>query len=346
MDKLKPKDDARAHLRKQDHINLAFQSQITSGQLDERFFYEPILAAHPDESLDIGLDFLQKRMDAPIWVSSMTGGAQMAHIINQNLAKATNEFGLGMGLGSCRHLLYDDQHFSDFDLRKTIGNQPFYANLGIAQIELEIKKGTLHKVEEMLKKLQVDGLIIHVNPLQEWIQPEGDVITQRPLDTIQRFIEHNPDISLIVKEVGQGFGPRSLEELLKLPIDAIDFGAAGGTNFSKLEMLRNSKENQDIIAPLAKIGHHAEEMLGWIKEIINQADSRPNPMSLIISGGIQNYMDGYYLVEQSPLKAIYGQASNFLQHAQGDYKNLQNFVSSQVNGYRLAKSLLTIKPKI
>ena len=346
MDKLKPKDDANAHLRKQDHINLAFRSQILSGQLDERFYYEPILSAHPDHSIDLGLDFLNKKMKAPIWVSSMTGGAKMAQVINQNLAKATKEFGLGMGLGSCRHLLYDDQHFSDFDLRKTIGDQPFYANLGIAQIELEIKNGSLRKVSEMLKKLQVDGLIIHVNPLQEWIQPEGDTITQRPLDTIQRFIDAFPDISLIIKEVGQGFGPKSLEALLHLPIDAIDFGAAGGTNFSQLEMLRNDVEAQEITAPLVKIGHHALEMLDWIKEILNQADSRPNPMSLIVSGGIQNYLDGYYLVEQSPLKAIYGQASNFLRHAQGEYKDLQSFVSSQVSGYRLAKSFLTVKPKI
>jgi len=346
MDKLKPNDDANAHLRKQDHINLAFQAQLLSGQLDNRFYYEPMMAAHPSNTFDIGLDFLNKKMKAPIWIASMTGGAQMAQIINQNLAKSAKEFGLGMGLGSCRHLLYDDQHFSDFDLRKTIGDQPFYANLGIAQIELEIKNGGLHKVLEMLKKLQVDGLIIHVNPLQEWIQPEGDIITQRPIDTIQRFIDYAPDTSLIVKEVGQGFGPRSLEALLKLPLAAIDFGAAGGTNFSKLEMLRNSSEAQEIIAPLATVGHHALEMLDWIKDILNQSDSRPNQMSLIISGGIQNYIDGYYLVEQSPLKAIYGQASNFLRYAQGDYVNLQKFVSSQVNGYRLAKSLLTVKPKI
>jgi len=345
MDKLKPKDDANAHLRKQDHINLAFQSQILSGQLDSRFFYEPMLAAHPDDSIDIGLDFLNKKMKAPIWVSSMTGGANKAKVINKNLAKAAKEFGLGMGLGSCRHLLYSNEHFEDFDLRKIIGDQPFYANLGIAQVAHEIKNGSLYKIKEMLQKLQVDGLIIHVNPLQEWIQPEGDVITQKPIDTIKRFIDSEPDISLIVKEVGQGFGPKSLEALLKLPLAAIDFGAAGGTNFSQLEMLRNSVKTQEIIAPLAKIGHHAQEMLDWTIEILNQPDSRPNPMSLIISGGIQNYIDGYYLVEQSPLKAIYGQASKFLRHAQGDYENIQKFVSSQVDGYRLAKSLLTIKPK-
>ena len=346
MDKLKPKDDLNAHLRKQDHINLAFQSQMERGLLDDRFYYEPLLAAHPDASFDIGLTFLDKKMKAPIWVSSMTGGAKHAHTINHNLAKAANEFGLGMGLGSCRHLLYDDRHFADFNLRDIIGDQPFYANLGIAQIELEIKNGSLYRVEELLKKLRVDGLIIHVNPLQEWIQPEGDIITQKPIDTIQRFIDAQPNTSLIIKEVGQGFGPKSLEALLKLPLAAIDFGAAGGTNFSTLEMLRSHKDTQEITAPLARIGHHAEEMLGWIKETLNQPDSRPNPMSLIISGGIKNYIDGYYLVEQSPLKAIYGQASNFLLHAQGDYKNLQNFVSSQVDGYRLAKSLLTVKPKI
>lgn len=344
MDKLKPKDDSNAHLRKQDHINLAFQSQMNKELLDNRFYYEPLLSGHPDDSTDIGLTFLGKRMEAPIWISSMTGGAQHAKTINHHLAKAAKEFGLGMGLGSCRHLLYDHQHFSDFDLRQIIGDQPFYANLGIAQVEYQIKNGALHKVDEMLKKLQVDGLIIHINPLQEWIQPEGDQITQKPIDTIRRFLDHAPDTPLIIKEVGQGFGPKSLKLLLQLPLAAIDFAAAGGTNFSKLEMLRRSKEVQEISAPLARIGHHVEEMLEWIQAIIS-ASNRPNSMELIISGGIQNYLDGYYLVSQSPLKAVYGQASNFLRHAQGDYQNLQDFVSSQIQGYKLAQALLTVKPK-
>ncbi len=345
MDKLKPKDDSNAHLRKLDHINLAFQSQIERKLLDDRFYYEPLLAPHPDASFDIGLTFLNKKMKAPIWVSSMTGGAKYAHTINHNLAKATKEFGLGMGLGSCRHLLYDDRHFADFDLRHLLDDRPFYANLGIAQIEHHIHNGTISKVQEMLRKLRVDGLIIHVNPLQEWIQPEGDFIAQRPIDTIQRFLDYSPDTSLIIKEVGQGFGPKSLEKLLQLPIAAIDFGAAGGTNFSKLEMLRNDSQTQEIIAPLARIGHHAEEMLEWITDLLNQPDGRPTSTELIISGGIQNYLDGYYLIALSPLKAVYGQASNFLRHAQGDYKFLQDFVSSQVKGYQLARSLLTIRPK-
>ncbi len=340
----KKSDDINAHLRKQDHIDLAFRSQVNSGLLDQRFYYEPMLAAHPSKDLDIGLTFLGKKMKAPIWVSSMTGGAQYAKTINHNLAKAAKEFGLGMGLGSCRNLLYDDTHFGDFDLRRIIGDQPFYANLGIAQIEHQIQEKSLAKIQELLNRLQVDGLIIHVNPLQEWIQPEGDQITQRPIDTIQRFIDYFPDLSLIVKEVGQGFGPQSMEQLLRLPLAAIDFGAAGGTNFAKLEMLRSSTFSQPVSEPLTAIGHDAEEMVSFLQSILAQPDSRPHSMEVIISGGVQNFLDGYYLVSKSPLKSVYGQASGFLRYAQGDYQSLRDFVSSQIQGYQLATALLTLKP--
>lgn len=342
MDKLNK--DLNAHLRKQDHIELAFKAQVLNSQLDDRFYYEPVIAGHPNEDFDISLSFLGKTMKAPIWVSSMTGGAKHAHQINHNLAKAVKEFGLGMGLGSCRNLLYDQQHFADFDLRNIIDNQPFYANLGIAQVEHQLLQGASHKIAELLNKLQVDGLIIHINPLQEWIQPEGDFFARPPIETIQRFIDHFPDTSLIIKEVGQGFGPKSLQKLLELPIDAIDFGAAGGTNFSKLEMLRTQPSLVESSIPLTTLGHSALEMIQFIKDIIRK--TKTIDKELIISGGISNYLDGYYLISQSPLKSIYGQASNFLRHATQDYPTLQDFVSSQIKGYQLAKSLLTIKPII
>ncbi len=338
----KENKDKNAHLRKQDHIDLSFQAQINSNALDPRFYYEPMLAGHPKSGLDIGLTFLRKRMEAPIWVSSMTGGAQYAHKINHNLARVVNEFGLGMGLGSCRNLLYDDKHLADFDVRELIGDRLLYANLGIAQIEHEIKNGGLHKIESLLQKLQVDGLIIHVNPLQEWIQPEGDFIQYPPIETIKRFIDKKPNISVIIKEVGQGFGPNSMEELLQLPIDAIDFGAAGGTNFAKLEMLRNDKEKQAIIEPLARLGHTAEEMLSFVHAALAKNNNK-GKLGLIISGGIKNYLDGYYFVNKSSLPAIYGQASTFLKHAKGEYATLRDFVSSQTEGYQLAHSLLSIK---
>ena len=133
-------DDPSASSRKQDHIEMAFASQVIQQELDHRFYYEPLLNPHPQKT-DLSLDFLDKSMKVPIWVSSMTGGTKMARIINHNLARACGEFGMGMGLGSCRSLLYSDEYLPDFAVRSLIGpDYPLFANLGIAQLEQLIAK--------------------------------------------------------------------------------------------------------------------------------------------------------------------------------------------------------------
>ena len=183
-------NDVTAVSRKQDHIQLAFEAQVASAALDERFYYEPLLAAHPKAGDDTSFEFLGKTMRAPLWVSSMTGGTEYASRINKNLARAAAEFGFGMGLGSCRGLLTSDEYLADFDVRAIIGpDLPLYANLGIAQLEVLLAEKKLHLITELVNKLRVDGLIIHVNPLQEWLQPEGDQFAHPPLDTIRRMLD-------------------------------------------------------------------------------------------------------------------------------------------------------------
>jgi isopentenyl-diphosphate delta-isomerase len=87
--------------RKQDHIELAFRSRVGVDQLDDRFWYEPMLGKHPDR-YEWDMEFLGKSLRLPLWVSSMTGGTRMARTINHNLARACGSFGMGMGLGFCR----------------------------------------------------------------------------------------------------------------------------------------------------------------------------------------------------------------------------------------------------
>ncbi len=335
-------NDPNAANRKRDHIDLAFKSHVTSGQLDSRFYYEPMLAAHPDKEAE-GIPFLGKQMRVPIWVSSMTGGTEKAFTINNNLARACREFGMGMGLGSCRSLLSGDVRLKDFDFRKIIGDDlPFYANLGVAQVEELFREKAAHKIERLVDKLDADGLILHINPFQEWLQPEGDRFPVSPLDTLKKLIEEVPDIPVIVKEVGQGFGPESLRALLQLPIEAIEFGAAGGTNFAMLEMLRD-EDKVEIYEGLAKVGHSAEEMVGFVNDLRSELGEKAQCKQIIISGGVKSFLDGYYLINKIKTDAIYGQASTFLKYAQEDYETLRNFVETQVRGLALAKAYLAVR---
>lgn len=336
-------NDPNAKERKKDHIELAFRSQVTSGEVDPRFYYEPIFSAHPDKGSWPTFQFLGKPMRLPVWVSSMTGGTAWAGTINHNLARACGDFGMGMGLGSCRSLLYSDETLPDFAVRPLMGaDAPLFANLGIAQIETLIDAGETDRIFRLIDKLQADGLIIHVNPFQEWLQPEGDRYQRPALESIQYLLDILP-FPIIVKEVGQGMGYESLKALLQLPIAALDFAASGGTNFAKLELLRNDPAKQVIFEQLAHVGHTAQEMVQFVNQIIPELGDRIQCKQLIISGGIQSFLDGYYLIEKAELPAVYGQASAFLRHARGSYDELAAFVQTQVEGLELAKSFLTVR---
>ena len=349
MDKLDDKQkrwtdvDPTASSRKQDHIELAFQSQVDARGLDARFDYEPMLASHPERGSYPATFFLGKTLKVPLWVSSMTGGTEMASIINHNLARACKDFGMGMGLGSCRVLLESNDRLSDFNVRPLIGHdQPLYANLGVAQIEQILEKGEFYRIDQLMSKLDADGLIVHVNPMQEWLQPEGDHFKVSPLETIERVLE-KAKYPIIVKEVGQGFGRASMRALLKLPLAAIDFAANGGTNFAKLELFRSEPRFQEIYGRLANVGHSAEEMTMMLNELVLELGDQLRCKEVIISGGIQHFLDGYYLVNKASINAVYGQASQFLKHARADYDALAQYVDSQVQGLELANALLKVR---
>ncbi len=336
--------DLGASSRKKDHIELAFQSRIAKDNLDDRFYYEPLLAAHPSQNKDVSFTFLDKIMRAPLWVSSMTGGTELAGVINKNLAKAAHDFGFGMGLGSCRSLLFSNEYFEDFNVRDIIGDDlPLYANLGIAQVEQLFKQNKQFLIPELIKKLRTDGMIIHINPFQEWLQPEGDRFIDPPLVTLNKVLDSYPDMKLIVKEVGHGMGPESLKALFKLPLSAVEFAANGGTNFSRLELLRSDEDKRAYYAGLANIGHSAMQMVQMTNNIVESLGDNCICKEIIVSGGILDFLDGFYLINKLSSSAIYGQASAFLKYARQDYDALYKFVTAQVEGLRLAKNFLKVR---
>jgi len=273
----------------------------------------------------------------------MTGGTELAKSINTNLARACGEYGMGMGLGSCRSLLESDARIQDFDMRSLMNDQPLYANLGIAQIGELFASGKELQVLELIKKLEADGLIIHINPLQEWLQPEGDIYHESPLDLIKRLLDLDGDLKIIVKEVGQGMGPKSLRALYELPIQAVDFAAGGGTNFAKLELHRATEEQKGRYTGLAQVGHSALEMVGMVNDLTKIHADEFLCNETIISGGVVDYLDGYHLTQKLNGDAVYGQASGFLKHAMGEYEALQQHIESQIKGLQMAHQFLVVR---
>ncbi len=329
--------------KKREHIRLA-QCSITLNDIkDNRFYYEPMLSSHTSSCLKPKLSILNKSMQWPIWISSMTGGTSLAKKINMRLAKCCKHFGLGMGLGSCRVLLNSEKNFKDFDLRHILGdNLLFFANLGIAQIEKAVCREDISAINNLVQKLNTDGLIIHVNPIQEFLQPEGDRFKQSPLVTIKKFLQW-VNYPIIVKEVGQGIGPKSLRSLLQLPLAAIELAGFGGTNFALLESLRRSEQVQKQYLPIIKVGHSAEEMITHLNYQKGLLDQKILCKHIIISGGIQSFLDGYYLIGLSKIPAVYGQAGKLLTYAQKSYKALYQYLTHEIMGLNLAYNYLKIK---
>ena len=327
--------------RKEDHINLALMSETLATMVDKRFNYNPLLGVHPSSKDLWPIDFLGFQMNYPIWVSSMTGGTPSARDINQRLARLCNEYKLGMGLGSCRKLIEDPDSVGDFQIRKFIGRQPLFANLGVAQCTQWLDNSKAFYIDEIMKITEADGLILHINPFQEWMQHEGDRYHEPALTTIKRMLDKF-SFPIIAKEVGQGFSKEALGELMKLNLAAIEFGAFGGTNFANLEKLRNIDERKNDFEPFIYVGHTAEEMVQYTNEISDLTNG-VLCKNLIISGGVKNFLDAYYLLSLSSCRSIIGMASAWLTKAQVSYDVLEDYFNRQMSGLLMAKNFLTVK---
>jgi isopentenyl-diphosphate delta-isomerase len=139
-------------------------------------------------------------------------------------------------------------------------------------------------------------------------------------------------------------GPDSLSQLMSLPVAAIELAAHGGTNFATLELLREKDElKQQYFASLGSVGHSAEEMISYLNHLEGGMGANLRCRQVIFSGGVKDFLDGFYLMKKLNLPAIYGQASGFLKHAQHGYEQLQAFARIQTAGLKLAYSYLRVR---
>lgn len=238
----------------------------------------------------------------------MTGGESRAQVINQDLAWLAESCGLGMGLGSCRVYLESENRQADFMVRAEAPSTVIMANLGIAQVQKYLEEESFDRVEQMLETLGCDGLMVHINPLQEWFQKEGDRFSQTPLETLIRLKKHFRG-PIGVKEVGQGFGPKSLKALIDLRVDVIELAGLGGTNFTKLESLRVTEDSMS--DEFTHLGHSYKEMIPWLNELYKSRDGEAFP-HIIVSGGVRTPGDAAWIYQHSLFDVVIGMGYPFL----------------------------------
>jgi isopentenyl-diphosphate delta-isomerase len=271
--------------RKADHIRICLEADVQCRQATnglERYRFTHCCLPELDyQDIDIRTTFLHKQLDAPLLISSMTGGTPQAGMINQRLAQVAQRYKLAMGVGSQRVAVEKPEVADTFAIRKYAPDIPLFANLGAVQLNYDYG---LDQCLRAVDILQADALILHLNPLQECIQPRGDKNFQGILDKINILCCKLP-IPVIAKEVGNGISDRMAKKLIEAGVAAIDVAGTGGTSWAKVESERAENALQRRLGiTFADWGLSTAECITSIRAIA------PN-IPLIASGGLRHGLD-------------------------------------------------------
>lgn len=322
--------------RKDEHILLCLEKDvqykgITNG-FDEIKLFPSILTNYTPNEINLSANFLKKEVALPIIVSGMTGGSNNGKVFNESIARICSEFKIGMGVGSQRAAIENSELINTYEVRHIAPNIPLIANLGIAQLAHRQAYDNAIKAVEMIN---ADALAIHINPLQEIIQTEGDRVQINIVEIIEE-LKKNFELPIIIKGVGTGLSKEDAKILTELDIYAIDIAGAGGTNWSKIEYYRN-KDVQFL----------SEKFLNWgistKTSLINTvAHAQQNNVKVIASGGIWCGLDA---VKALLLGADYVALALPILRAigKGGIEECRNFLSNYVLEMRSVMTMLNIK---
>ncbi|MCK4724209.1 MAG: type 2 isopentenyl-diphosphate Delta-isomerase, partial [Anaerolineales bacterium] len=292
--------------RKTEHIRINLDedvsSSITSGLEQYRFEHQALPELNLSQ-VNLETEFLGKTLRAPILISSMTGGTDEAERLNQRLAIAAQEAGIAMGVGSQRAALENSSLDRTFQIRKFAPDILLFANLGVIQLNYGYGVDECFRAVEMVG---ADGLILHLNALQEAVQPDGDT----DFSGIIQKIEHVCNVlgvPVIAKEVGWGISERAAKSLINAGVAAIDVAGAGGTSWSQVEMYRAKSPSQARLAASFR-----DWGIPTAQSILNVRNVDQD-IPLIASGGVRTGVD---IAKCIALGAdIGGMASPFLKAA-------------------------------
>ena len=274
--------------RKKDGIDIPLQKNVqartTSTYLEHVKLVHNALPEIDYDDIDLSTTFLGRRFSAPLIIDSMTGGTDEATVINGRLGELAEKYGFGMGLGSQRAGLKSEELASTYAIaRKNAPNAFLIANIGGAQLA---KGLTVDDAKKIVKMIRANALVVHLNPLQELVQPEGEPKYAGVLARISELVK-NMDIPVIVKEVGAGISREVATKLEMAGVSAVNVAGAGGTSWAGVEKVRAEMMKNDIKKHLGE--------LFWDWGIPTAASlvqaRRAVKLPLIASGGLRNGLE-------------------------------------------------------
>lgn len=267
--------------RKIEHIEICLdenvQCQISTMFEDIEFIHNSLPEIDKDK-IDLTTNFFGLKASAPLIIAAMTGGHPHTLGINERLAIAAEELGLPIGVGSQRAAVEDPSLVDTFRIvRERAPSVPVIANIGATHVKA---------ASDAVAMIDADILAVHLNPLQEAIQPEGDINSEGMIEGIAAIVD-SVDIPVIAKETGAGISAEVARSLEEIGIDGIDVGGVGGTSWAAVEYFRALKEEDDVKAQLGL------EYWSWgiptALSIIMVLDS--TELDVIATGGIRSGMD-------------------------------------------------------
>jgi len=313
--------------RKSDHIRVNLEENVRSGLTTglERLRFEHNALPELDlRAVDTRLTFLGRQLNAPLLISSMTGGTEQARTINRALAEAAQHTRVAMGLGSMRAAIEDPTLAKTYDVRGYAPDVLLFANLGAVQLNYGYG---LSEAQRAVDLIGADALVLHLNALQEALQPEGDVNFSGLLSKIEAICRGLP-VPVVGKEVGWGISASVARRLVDAGVVAIDVAGAGGTSWSQVEMHRSPDDSSAAIA---------SEFVDWgiptARALADLRQAMPE-LQLIASGGLRGCID---LAKVLALGArIGGMAGPFLRAAVDSTESVIELINRTAKVLRVA----------
>ena len=315
--------------RKADHIRICLNQKAqarkaTAGFEDVQFIHRA-LPEVDKQKIDLSTTVFGHRFSAPLIVGAMTGGTAEATRINAAIAEAVERLQLGMGVGSQRAAVEDKKLEKTFAIaRKKAPTAFLIANIGGVQL---VRGYGLKEVRKVVEMIDADAVAVHLNALQEAVQPEGQTNFNGVLAKIGE-IAAELDKPVIVKETGSGIAAEDAEKLEAAGVKAIDIGGAGGTSFAAVEYYRAGGEENSVQHFLA------ESFWDWgIPTVASLAEiTQTVKISVIASGGVRNGID---VAKALAINACLASVSQpVLQAAVKDSKNTEKILTCMIEELR------------